>query len=142
MSDLQIHILPRPGCICTLCSEADQEPDTVEVRVEPDLSEFRRVMVQVGQSMAASWGIPAALLGLPLPREKRQQPEREDWTLCRLGSTAWFDEVFEHDNAGHQAEEDQPETPQERALRLRRTRNTGPQHRPRAPRRIDARRTR
>jgi hypothetical protein len=156
---LDIHILPRPDCTCTICSsstvrpapaqvyvstnpDADPndrgqwqhvgwaEPDALVMRVEPDISRFADRVRRLGELMGASVGMATAAFTAfseAMRSATVQLADRADLPLHLL----WPDEP-----------RPDVETPQERALRLRRTRNTGPRPRRRAPRQIDARRAR
>lgn len=111
-------------------------PGALVVRVEPDIERYREAWSRLALSMGAAYGIPAFLLGWEPPQQETPSEDRFR-ELQRLMITQ--DEARRF---GLLVDDERPETPQERALRLRRTRNTGPQLRPRAPRQIDARRAR
>lgn len=159
---LDIHILPRPLCTCTMCSHPAVRPARAEIfvgqpgadatdgpqwesigeglviRIEPDLEPFRRALSRAGQALAALAGIPADLLGWSRPPQEPEPDPIEDaneWPGPGYLQAALTPLLVNPPDPVR-------ENIKERALQLRRTRNTGPRPRQRAPRRIDARRTR
>jgi hypothetical protein len=144
---INIHIVPKPGCTCTTCSRPAGTTGEIELTIEPGVEQFNELAQRLGAHLGTTIG--AAMMGLAPYVEAMRSATAElakrwdvppellmpraadpDFVLPQLGQAL-------ADPAASDGE-----TPQERALRLRRARNTGPQPRRRAPRRIDARRAR
>lgn len=161
----QVYISTNPGADPNGQAQwqliGTSDPDAPVVRIEPDIQRYREALSRLALSMGAAYGIPAALLGWA-PRQRENPPEetlgeqiqrlrdtpaltidqrRLDNMAAMIGSHM-IDRDEARSQLGLQIDGEHPETAQERALRLRRNRSTGPQPRQRAPRRIDARRTR
>jgi hypothetical protein len=113
--------------------------DEVYVWVAPDTTQLQ----EAGRRAAEQ--ISAFIERLQLNFTQWQRQQLEHLERARIQPVVWTDEIRHWMNqpvdAQPAAEPVEP-SPMQRALELRRNRNTGPAARQRAPRRIDARRTR
>lgn len=113
--------------------------DEVYVWVFPDTSRLQ----EAGRRAAEQTAAFIERLQLNLTQWQRRQLEQIE--RARIQPVVWTDEIRHWMNQSVDAQPDaepaEP-SPMQRALELRRNRNTGPAARQRAPRRIDARRTR
>lgn len=138
----QVYISTNPGADPNEQTQwqfiGSADPDALVVRVEPDIQRYREAWSRLALSMGAAYRIPPELLGWELP----QQETPPEFTFGGQIERLMITREEARRQLGLPVDDERPETPQERALRLRRTRNTGPQPRQRAPRQINARRAR